>query len=240
MLIQIYWRLVFFIFLFKLKFEIRIIEMEMLVMNLAGYEVLKLKFFYFSPEAMNLAGSANADATSTGEATLRTVPHRLEKQDCRTRIARCACIFVSADAHPIARCACARAGPGSRGWPPPTAPHPSPRRHRALHWPRGPHPATPRRVGSNSTTPSPSPHLAFTSAHGLTRPPTHPPRLHPQRPRPSSLCPLTPTSPPPSPSAPVRLRLPRGPAGSGAELDLVQEGEPEPRRAGGLFLACPA
>jgi hypothetical protein len=168
-LIQIYWRLVFFIFLFKLKFEIRIIEMEMLVMNLAGYEVLKLKFFYFSPEAMNLAGSANADATSTGEATLRTVPHRLEKQDCRTRIARCACIFVSADAHPIARCACARAGPGSRGWPPPTAPHPSPRRHRALHWPRGPPPAA-----SGQTPPPHLPHLTSPSPQ-LTASPVHPP-----------------------------------------------------------------
>lgn len=211
MLIQIYWRFVF-LFLFKLKFEIRIIEMEMLVMNLAGYEVFKLKFFNFFPEAMNLAGSANADATSTGEATLRTVPHRLEKQDCRTRIARCACIFVSADAHPIARCACARAGPGSRGWPPPTAPHPSPRRHRALHWPRGPHPP-PRRVKLHHPISLTSPRLHLSSRpHPSTHPPASPPSTattpifalsaHPHLSAPVSVR----TRPPPTSPWPSRIR----------------------------------
>jgi len=132
-------------------------------------------------------------------------------------------------------------------------PDPEATRHpprRALHWPRGPHP---RRVGSNSTAPSlTSPRLALPSPQ-LTASPIHPPThlasppSTATTPLPSSLSPLTSTSPSPSPSltrahrAPVRLRLPRGPVPIRSRLDLVQEGgEPEPRRAGGLLLVCPA
>ena len=68
------------------------------------------------------------------------------------------------------RCRCgARARPGSRGYPPPTAPRPT-LATRA--------PPPPRRVKLHRPLPHlTSPRPALASAHGLTHPPTHPPRL---------------------------------------------------------------
>jgi len=111
----------------------------------------------------------------------------------------------------------------------------------------GPTPA----ASGQTPPPPPSPHLASPCPRLSSRPhpSTHPPRLvsiHSDHAPPifalsAHLHFPAPVSVLDTGAHPSALRFPRGPVPIRSRLDLVQDGgEPEPRRAGGLLLVCPA